>query len=99
VLFTPVDYPAFRRETVQSLLACAGQALIVVPRYNDRHGHPVLFSAGLVSEFLELPPDGSARDVIHRHVGHTLYIDVDDPGILRDVDDPEAYQALLQAAK
>ena len=98
VLFTPVDYPAFRRETVQLLLSCAGQALVVVPRYEGRHGHPVLVAPEVVAEFLELTPDRTARDVIHRHVGHTLYVDVNDPGILRDVDDPAAYQALLQAA-
>lgn len=98
VFFTPVDYPAFTRSTVASLLHAPGSSLLTVPQYKGQHGHPVLISADLVPDFLALPAEGSARDVIHRHIGHTLYIDVDDPGITRDVDDPEAYQALLRAA-
>ena len=105
VFFTPVDYPAFTRATVDRLALLqsrdrqgTGVHSVWVPQYNGRHGHPVLISAELVPEFLALPVEGSARDVIHRHIGHTLYIDVDDPGIARDVDDPDAYQALLRAA-
>lgn len=97
VFFTPVDYPAFRRETVEELLGRAGQAPVIVPQYQGRHGHPVLIATEVATEILALPPTGSARDVIHRHVRHTLYVDVNDPGILRDVDDPAAYEALLQA--
>jgi CTP:molybdopterin cytidylyltransferase MocA len=33
--------------------------------------------------------------VIHRHLARACYVDVNDPGILRDVDDPEAYRTLL----
>jgi molybdenum cofactor cytidylyltransferase len=98
VFFTPVDYPSFRRETVQALQTRIGEAPAVVPQFGGRHGHPVLISPDLVTGILELPPDRSAREVMHRYAGHTLYIDVDDPGITRDVDDPAAYQALLQAA-
>ena len=100
VLFTPVDYPSFSRATVTALLHAFERQRppVVVPRCDGRHGHPVLIAAELVDEFLALPSDASARDVIHRHAGHTLYVDVDDPGINRDVDDPDAYQALLQVA-
>jgi molybdenum cofactor cytidylyltransferase len=99
VLFTPVDYPAFRGDTVRLLVSRIGDAPVIVPRFDGRHGHPVLVSRQVAREFLTLAADRTARDVIHRHVGHTLYIDVDDPGILRDVDDPAAYRALLQAAR
>ena len=98
VFFTPVDYPAFTRSTVTSLLYAHGSAPITVPRFQTHHGHPVLVSAVLVPEFLALPLEGSARDIVHRHAGHTLYVDVDDPGITRDVDHPEEYQALLRTA-
>ena len=48
----------------------------------------------LFAELLALPPDAQAREVIHRHREHTVYLDVDDPGILEDIDDPEAYRRL-----
>jgi hypothetical protein len=36
-----------------------------------------------------------ASDVIHKYVGQTSYIEVDDPAVTADVDDPEAYAGLL----
>ena len=46
-------------------------------------------------EFLALPSGASAREVVTRHASEIAYIDVDDPGILADVDDPAAYARLL----
>ena len=33
---------------------------------------------------------------MHRHREHTVYVDVEDSGIMRDVDDPEAYERLIR---
>jgi len=72
-------------------------APLVIPRYRGRRGHPVLAARPLIPEFLALPPDGQAREVIHRHLGEALQVDTEDPGIVEDVDTPEAYQRLLDA--
>jgi CTP:molybdopterin cytidylyltransferase MocA len=37
--------------------------------------------------------------VIRRHRDETVYVDVDDRGILEDVDDPEAYGRLTGGAR
>jgi molybdenum cofactor cytidylyltransferase len=97
VLFTPVDYPAIRAETVERLADAfaAGGCQLAVPRHAGRRGHPVCCHRSLIPEFLGLPPDGQARDVIHRHVDETKYVDVSDPGILKDIDDPVAYRELV----
>ena len=42
-------------------------------------------------------PDSQARAVTHRHASEIRYIDVVDPGILDDIDEPEAYHRLLQS--
>jgi len=99
VLFTLVDHPAVATSTIDRLLAPGdpGQ-LLRVPRYQGQRGHPVWFSRDLVAEFLALPPDGAARDVVHRHVAETQYLDVDDTGIVADIDDPEAYRNLTGAS-
>jgi len=101
VLFTPVDYPTIQPETIRSLAAAlqAGSNLFVVPRYEGRHGHPVIFNASVLPEFLALPPDSDARAVIHRHRDHTRYLDIEDPGILKDVDRPEEYAELLKTSE
>jgi hypothetical protein len=36
-----------------------------------------------------------ASDVIHKYVSQTSYIEVNDPAVTTDVDDPEAYAGLL----
>jgi len=99
VLFLPVDYPAVQEATVAALIGAferrAGSPL-VVPRYQGRRGHPVCCARELIPEFLALGRDSQARVVVHRHAHETRYVEVDDPGILRDVDDPEAYRNLIR---
>jgi CTP:molybdopterin cytidylyltransferase MocA len=48
-----------------------------------------------VPEFLALPSGSAAREVVTRCESEIAYIDVNDPGILADVDDPQAYARLL----
>jgi molybdenum cofactor cytidylyltransferase len=97
VLFTLVDHPAVAPETISALVDGAGGALVRVPCWQGRRGHPIWFANELIPEFLALPGDGAARDVVRRHAAQTEYFDMDDPGILADIDDPEAYRALLGA--
>jgi molybdenum cofactor cytidylyltransferase len=98
-VFTPMDVPSFRESTVAALVAAfdAARPLLAVPRCDGRRGHPVCASRVLVSEFLELGDGAAARDVIARHRDRTVYVEVDDPGILRDVDTPEDYASLAGA--
>lgn len=93
VIFSLVDHPAVRSSTLASL--AASTAPLAIPRLNGRRGHPVLFSRPLLAEFLALPPDANARHVVDRHAADVEYVDVDDPGILQDIDDPEAYRRLV----
>ncbi len=97
-LFTPVDYPAIAASTVVQLeaaLAEHGGALIAIPRYAGRRGHPVACRGRLAEEFLALPETGKASEVIHAHLEQAVYVDVSDGGILTDIDDRQAYEALL----
>jgi molybdenum cofactor cytidylyltransferase len=97
VLFTPVDYPAIRPETIRAMIDVAMQerALLVLPRYMGKRGHPVLCSREIVDQILALPPDGQARSVIRRYQEGAHYVDIDDPGVLDDIDDPDTYRRLL----
>lgn len=99
ILFMPVDYPAVRPETVGRLIEHSGGAAFVVPEYQGKHGHPILFRPEIAAEFLALPLDSNAREVVHRYRSNTLYLEVDDPGVVRDVDDPAAYRDLLAEAE
>jgi molybdenum cofactor cytidylyltransferase len=93
IFFTPVDYPAISQETVRLLLNHAGS--FAMPRFEGRRGHPVLLNRQMASEISAC--NTSARDVIRAH--DPIYVDVPDPGILEDVDDPAAYARLQECGR
>lgn len=99
-LFVPVDCPAAEPATVATVAAAFRERdpkiQLVVPQYRGKHGHPVCASPEIARELLALPDTAQARDVVHAHVPDTLYIDVDDLGILTDIDNLERYQDLAQ---
>jgi CTP:molybdopterin cytidylyltransferase MocA len=95
VLFTLVDHPAVEPSTVDALLAASGQ--VRIPRYKGQRGHPIWFARDLIPEFLALPRSGAARDVVRARYPEATFLDVDDPGVIADIDDRAAYQALLGA--
>jgi molybdenum cofactor cytidylyltransferase len=97
VLLTLVDHPAVAPQTVDAILA-SPRPLVRVPRIGEKRGHPIWFSRQLIPEFLAIPEGGAARDVVYRHFGETQFLDLDDPGILADIDDPEAYRNLTGAS-
>jgi molybdenum cofactor cytidylyltransferase len=93
VLFTLVDHPAISLSTVDALLR--SEAAIAIPRFENRRGHPVLIRREIFKEFLHEPPEAKVRDVIDRHAAEIAYIEVGDPGISDDIDDPVLYEKLL----
>lgn len=97
VLFTLVDHPAVSASTVDALLV-PPRPLVRVPRYGDDRGHPVWFSRELIPEFLAIPDGGAANEVVHRHRPETQFLDLPDPGVVADIDDPDAYRRLTGAA-
>jgi CTP:molybdopterin cytidylyltransferase MocA len=96
VLFTLVDHPAVKPETIERLLGATGRVLRI-PRFHLKRGHPIWFSSALIPEFLAT--SGVAKDVVHAHAAETEYLDIDDPGIVADIDDREAYHALTGASR
>jgi CTP:molybdopterin cytidylyltransferase MocA len=97
-LFVPVDCPAVEQATVERLARAftrrGSSILLVIPRHGDERGHPVFAARTIAAELLALPPTARAKEVIRGHKTQTLYLDVEDAGVLSDVDDPEAYQRL-----
>ena len=95
-LFTLVDHPAVAEETVELLIGewAKARPLIAIPRHGGRRGHPVIVKRQVLDEILALGPESSAKDVIRSHRDRTLFVDVDDPGVLYDIDLPEQYERL-----
>jgi molybdenum cofactor cytidylyltransferase len=96
-MFVPVDVPAVEPATVLKLVAAfqSSDCLVVVPAFAGKHGHPVCIASPVVKELLAMPATGQARDIIRRYRAQTLYVAVEDPGVLRDIDTRTEYQDLL----
>ena len=95
VAFTPVDNPAVAPETVRCLVEAwrRSNAAIVLPRYGDRRGHPVVADMNIASEFRAAGLPEGARTVVRRDPGRVLEVEVDDPGVADDLDTPRRYRA------
>jgi nicotine blue oxidoreductase len=93
VVLCLVDHPAISTGTVQTLMQhfrSAGKP-VVIPQLNGKHGHPVLVGREVFDQIAALAPDQGADTVIHQYRPQTEFVEVTDPGILIDVDDPESY--------
>jgi len=91
-----VDHPAFEPATVSALVAAFAcrRAAVVVPTHLGRRGHPVLIARPLFEPLLALSLRQGANSVIGAWGDRTELLEVADPGILVDVDDPETYSRL-----
>jgi len=88
----PGDQPLVQAETYQKMLAV--DADIVIPRYKGKKGHPVLFRSHLIEEILAMPDEACLRDFIHSK--NAVCIDLDDRGILLDIDNPADYKTVKE---
>jgi molybdenum cofactor cytidylyltransferase len=98
VLVTPVDAPFVRSSTIRALIGTASAAHppIVRPAYHGRHGHPVMFSRTVFDELRRADPSVGAKAVVHAHAGDVINLEVDDPGVLADVDTPDDYERIIK---
>lgn len=89
-LIALADMPCIGPATIKQVAgAVRSGALIAAPCRQGRRGHPVGFSAFLYEELTRLSGDAGAKSVIQSHRDRLHVIDVDDPGIFRDIDRPE----------
>jgi molybdenum cofactor cytidylyltransferase len=101
VILCLVDHPAVSAEIVGKLISSfeKDRPPAVIPTYRGERGHPVVISRTLFAEILALPPDGAANSVIRKYRDATQFVEVEDRGILLDVDDPETYERLGEGGR
>jgi molybdenum cofactor cytidylyltransferase len=94
ILVHLVDHPYINPDLVKLMIERFQETkrFIVVPRFQGRRGHPVIFARALFSELLAAPADQGAKTVVHAHRDQTLEIDTEDEGVLIDIDTPEEYR-------
>jgi molybdenum cofactor cytidylyltransferase len=93
LLVTPADLPGLRPASVRQLLhqMIALDAPLAVPVHRGKRGHPLAIAPALLPEIDELDLDVGLRQLLDRHADEVLEIEVDDAGVVEDVDTPEDY--------
>lgn len=86
----PADMPFVSASTTQRLVdVLRADALLAAPYYRGRRGHPVAFSRAFFDALSGLDGDTGARDIVQSHADRLIRIDIDDAGVLADIDTPE----------
>jgi len=83
-LVLPGDMPSVKPTSLLAVAARLSQHPVVYAQHIGRRGHPVAFATELYSELVQLSGDEGARRLVARYP--SFGVEVDDPGVLVDVD-------------
>lgn len=87
----PGDYPLVDKATYFSMLKI--HKGIVIPRYKGIKGHPILIDGAHLDDLKSNSEYKSMRDFVDSHGAN--FLEVEDKGILRDIDTMEDYRETL----
>lgn len=101
VLVALGDQPSITSRLVAQLLGAFATAArgILVPVYNGKTGHPILFSARYCQEVFTRYDDVGLRGLLQAHPDDIFEFAVSDSAILCDMDYPEDYRRELARAR
>ena len=93
-LVLPGDMPRVRPSSILAVASALEHHPVAYAQHRGRQGHPVGFAAERYSELILLRGDDGARRVMARYPAQG--VELDDPGVLLDVDTPADLEALRQ---
>lgn len=83
------DMPFITPESIRAVArALQDGATLTAPAYRGERGHPVGLATRYRDELLALQGDAGARAIIKRDAALMTLVDVEDSGVLRDIDTP-----------
>ncbi len=99
ILLCLVDHPLISTGLVNDLIAqfYASRAPIVVPVYEGKRGHPVLFSKSLYAELESAPMDVGARAVVWAHAKEVHEHATTEEGCVLNLNDPDTLERVLRS--
>jgi len=91
LLLCLIDHPLISSDLVNELIEqfYVKREKIVLPVYQGRRGHPVIFPAALYDELLHAPVDKGARAVVWAHANDVLEVPTNEEGCVLNLNDPE----------
>ncbi len=97
VIFNPVNIPMFTPETIHRMMECGEK--IISPSYQGKSGHPLLLASELIPQLLVYDGTMGMRGALESTGIHRQWMDIDDEGILHDMDDIDRLDYLLKKHK
>ncbi|EJJ0548281.1 NTP transferase domain-containing protein [Cronobacter sakazakii] len=90
-LILPGDLPLITAASLQRVAQALNEKPVVVPYYQQRHGHPVGFRREYFDSLTLLTGDEGAKAVVQaaRACADVFSLALNDPGIVQDIDVPE----------
>jgi molybdenum cofactor cytidylyltransferase len=91
ILLCLIDHPLISAVLIQVLIEQfykSGKP-IVLPVYEGRRGHPLIFSASLYDELLRAPLETGARAVVWAHSREVEEVRTNEEGCVLNLNDPE----------
>jgi molybdenum cofactor cytidylyltransferase len=95
-LIVLADQPFIRPETLDQIVDRhrLSNAQIVIPMYKGFRGNPVLLDRSVFADVMALDGDVGCRAIFGGHVEGIVKVEVEDVGILLDIDNKEDYERL-----
>jgi CTP:molybdopterin cytidylyltransferase MocA len=92
-----IDHPLVSADLVHDLTErfYVSQKLIVLPLFEGRRGHPVIFSSALYDEILRAPLETGARSVVWAHAAEVEEFLTNEEGCVLNLNDPDTMHKAL----
>lgn len=97
-LVLPADMPLVLPKTVRQLVSALlnSDKPIAVPVFKGRRGHPVVFRSELYEQVLNFQSPQGIRPLVHGGAFQILQVEVDDEGVIADLDSWDDYRRILK---
>jgi molybdenum cofactor cytidylyltransferase len=94
IILLLIDHPLISSALVGELVEAfyTSRKAIVLPVYEGRRGHPVIFSSTLYAELMNAPLETGARSVVWAHASEVQIVHTNEEGCVLNLNDPGTMQ-------
>jgi molybdenum cofactor cytidylyltransferase len=98
ILIALGDQPHLKTRTINALIRAFDQRKegVVIPSFQGRMGHPVIFHQKYKKELMSLKGDVGGRSIIERHLEDVRRVSVKSAGVVKDIDTWQDYRKELR---
>jgi molybdenum cofactor cytidylyltransferase len=97
LLLCPVDHPLVSLHLIEILIEAfdASGKSVVLPTFQGRRGHPMIFRSDLYEELLAASPEVGARQIVWAHADDLQEVPTEEEGVILNLNDPETMRRAL----